>query len=60
MEGLYKVLLWRVNGTITNEEFNQIYLEWLKKRDLLKTPANSKSYYWQTDFFFLVELLKDL
>jgi hypothetical protein len=34
MDGLLSVLVWRLEGTITYDEFSQIYKEWLKKKGI--------------------------
>jgi hypothetical protein len=31
-EGLFTVLLWKLDGKITQEEFSEIYAEWCKAR----------------------------
>lgn len=43
IEGLLKVLIWRIDNAITATEFTQIYLEWMKKRDLLKALLNTST-----------------
>lgn len=30
MEGIFQVLKWRTDGTITDQEFAQIFHEWLR------------------------------
>ena len=43
MEGLLKVLIWRLDGTITPTEFTQIYYEWMKKREIHVNILNTSS-----------------
>ena len=45
MEGLLKVLVWRMEGSITEQEFSQIYQEWLKKKEILEQPVSTRNYF---------------
>eukprot|EP00347_Sterkiella_histriomuscorum_P024308 403331582 len=44
MEGLLKVLIWRLDNVITPSEFTQIYQEWQRKRDIHSALLNTSSY----------------
>jgi len=57
MEGLMKVLIWRVDHSITDAEFSHIYLEWMKKRSILNCILNTASPDRINEFGFMVELL---
>ncbi len=59
MDGLFKVLLWRIDDKICDLEFRQIYQEWLKKRDIVKSPINTRSYHSSTnEVNFLIDLIQ--
>lgn len=38
LDGLFKVLIWRLEGSINAGEFRQLYHEWLRKKGLLERP----------------------
>ncbi|CDW89710.1 UNKNOWN [Stylonychia lemnae] len=63
MEGLLKVLIWRLDGAITPAEFTQIYLEWMKKRDITNAILNTSSKIAFSNLFneqqYLFELLQN-
>ena len=56
IDGIFKVLIWRIDGAITDSEFSQIYAEWLKRRDIYSSPLNVRSQDTLLSLEFLVEL----
>lgn len=45
MDGLLKVLIWRLEGSINQAEFRQIYHEWLRKKGILETPLATRAFF---------------
>jgi hypothetical protein len=45
MEGMLKVIIWRLDGTISQQEFSQIYKEWLKKKGVEAQVANTRNFF---------------
>jgi hypothetical protein len=45
MDGMLKVILWRIEGTISEQEFSQIYREWLKKKGVDGKVANTRNFF---------------
>jgi hypothetical protein len=43
VEGLFKVLMWRIEEAITEQEFTQLYKEWAKRRNISEMPLSAKS-----------------
>ncbi len=59
IDGLLKVLIWRMDGAITDVEFTQIYLEWMKKRDIHRQLMNTSSIQSQEEFKYFLDLLQN-
>ncbi len=58
IEGLIKVLIWRVDGAITDREFSQIYFEWLKRRDIQKVLVNVRGQHYLVGEAFTLSVLE--
>lgn len=45
MEGLLKVLFWKLEGQISAEEFRKLYHEWLRNKGILETPLQTRVFF---------------
>jgi len=45
MDGLLKVLIWRLDNSISPSEFRQIYHEWLNKKGVLDQPLATATFF---------------
>ena len=45
MDGLLKVLVWRLENSISPAEFRQIYHEWLSKKGILDQPLATVNFF---------------